>query len=405
MYTMTIGNRLNANRRTFFDPRTDEYTLLNPAMDREDGKLATLSFTIFPGHPEYGNFSVRNCVINVYLDGVFLIPFRPIKSRHTFKGGIEYTCEELAGVMNDVFQRPIAIPVSMGSGVYRRMSTITSQAKMLHDSEWDIQYGNISNSLMYLGGDENWTNGDYTPTWDLLMKSTVSEFETGHIVPRYELPNKIIIDYLDDDDLPEAEQSIEFGENLADLFIETGSDEFFNRLVPLGKDVKTTSEERRAGLPTKLPLTIMNASDNPGSIDYIDDEASIAQYGVITKTQRWEDIGNANELYHKGVDYLAEHQQHLTKGVTLTAIDLRDTGADIAAFRWMTKILVHSDLHGVNERFPLTKQHVPLGAPDGTKIQIGDTSQTLTDMSENATIRANRRYEGLDTRVFNIENP
>lgn len=107
MYTMTMRNpgANGYNDQPFlklYDPTLTEYGLEAPEMQLEANMIGGLTFTIYDWNPRFNDLQLRKTAIYLYRDGVLRMAFRPIKRRLTFQGGVEYTCEELTGLLNDV---------------------------------------------------------------------------------------------------------------------------------------------------------------------------------------------------------------------------------------------------------------------------------------------------------------
>ena len=249
------------------------------------------------------------------------------------------------------------------------------------------------------GAEMEFINDDYVGYWDLLQNKLVKELG-GYLIPRY-TDSGIYIDYLSEDNLPLSEQEIVFGKNLADLFIQNDAANTFSVLIPLGADV--VARDIHAGQAKNTPLTI--ATVEPNSHDYLENAYGLNMYGRREATHRWEDVTNATTLMALGQAYLDAHAAMLNDSVTLNAVDLRDTGADVQAMRWMTRVRVSDDLHQVNEIYPLTYKQTPLGAPSTSKIKIGYSRESLTDKISDNAATASRAYAGLNSRVFELENP
>lgn len=102
MYTMTVdGLKL-------YDPTVTEYALESPKLDLEANRFGTLSFVIYKTNPRYGSIQNMKSMIRLYRDNQIMMIFRPVASKLTFRGGIEYKCEELLACLNDVMRRPKA---------------------------------------------------------------------------------------------------------------------------------------------------------------------------------------------------------------------------------------------------------------------------------------------------------
>lgn len=113
MYTMTI------DKRPLYDPARTGYALEIPDGVFEANKIGTLTFTIYPEHPEYNSITPRVSVIRVYRDGDIYALYRPVRARRMLQGGMEYTCEEMTALLNDFMRRPAAFPVDPDHGSAR----------------------------------------------------------------------------------------------------------------------------------------------------------------------------------------------------------------------------------------------------------------------------------------------
>ena len=106
MYTMTMRNP-GANGYDgepvlkLYDPTLTEYGLEAPEMQLEANMIGGLTFTIYDWNPRFNDLQLRKTAIYLYRDGMLRMVFRPIKRRLTFHGGVEYTCEEMTGLLND----------------------------------------------------------------------------------------------------------------------------------------------------------------------------------------------------------------------------------------------------------------------------------------------------------------
>lgn len=113
MYTMTI------DKRPLYDPTRTGYALELPDGMFEANKIGTMTFTIYPDNPEYYSITLRVSTIRVYRDGDIYSVYRPVRARRMFKGGVEYTCEELTALLNDFLHRPAAFPTDPDHGSAR----------------------------------------------------------------------------------------------------------------------------------------------------------------------------------------------------------------------------------------------------------------------------------------------
>lgn len=102
-----MAYRWTIDGRPLYDETTRDLALEAPNLTMEGNKIGTLTFTIYPNHPEYDNIVLLKSVITVYRDdGLIVSKLRPAKKHLNFRGGIEWTCEELTALLNDIMRRP-----------------------------------------------------------------------------------------------------------------------------------------------------------------------------------------------------------------------------------------------------------------------------------------------------------
>ena len=473
--------RLRINGNMLFDPDYEDYTIENGTLKMSANKLATLTFTIYPNNPQYNQIQKLLDVITVYRDNAIIAAVRPVKTKLNFRGGLEYTCEDVLARLNDLLRRPgtvqgktqaeylealieaynaqytaqvlptpFTVPVRYGQrnnnvramqaalvkigyklpryGVdgYFKDETLSAVKAFQTDhkndvtpalvvdgvfdtEEYNILMGiltpdpvTVSPVIFEFGSaphstsnTANYVNDEYIGYWDLMQKHLVEEYG-GYIMPVYSIDSetgklKCTIHYTDDEHLTASEQEIIFGDNLADLFVESDSEETFSVLIPLGKD---TAKNR--------PLTI--ASVNSGN-DYLESEIGLGLYGRRERTYRWDDVTSAATLKTKGEEYLAENAVKLKEKITLSAIDLRYAGADIDYLDFLTMVHVASDNHDVDEDYPITEMQISLNSPTASKLTIGAETLTFTDRMIFNVRGASDENRRINARLFDLEHP
>ena len=366
MYTMTH------NGNVLFDPRDSARLLEAPVLSREVNKLATMDFTIYPGNPEFDAIQERTSRLNVYRDGALVTRLRPVYRKNTFAGGVTWRCEELAATLDDVLHRPDWFKGTISAYLARMIDAYND----LVPAAMAVTLGNVRYKASQK---DTFVNDDYEGFWEGMVSHVVDVYG-GYLVPRYE-ENAIYIDYLSDEHLPQSGQSIRFGENMADMFLETESGDVFSVLIPLGPDEDVSNPKE--GQARQRPMTI--SSVNNGK-DYLESAAGIALYGRREKTQQWKSATSASDLKSKGQAFLNENAVKLKRSVTLSAIDLHYLDADTSAIDWMTRLSVYSEAHGVDDTYTVTRLDLQLGEPEPIKIQLGEPKIVLTDrLPKNST--------------------
>lgn len=375
----TIIHALWQARESFMDTRPlfvpQGPYVSQPILHMEANRFTTLEFTIYPDHPEYDRIELRLSEIRVYRDDTLMVALRPVRRKKAFNGGITYTCEEYAACMDDKLQRPTEAKFkdTDGHNAVSEFIQYVAGSSASAGTSRPIIVGNIwiqSNETI------NYINNDYVGTWETLQSWLVNKYG-GYIVPRYvqvENSIEIYIDYLDDAHLPLCGQYIEFGKNMADMFVESDSSDMFNVLIPLGKDLKLS--DTSDGQPIYWPLTIEDVNEGK---DYLENTASVALYGRREKVQKWEDIESASELKKIAKQYLDTANTGLQTSVTLSAADLHILNVDIDAFSCMQRVYIYSPLYGIQTIYTVTAMQLPLGEPKLLSMTLGDTKDVMTD--------------------------
>ena len=385
--------RLKLDGGWLFNPDYPDYSIEKGSIDFEANKLATLRFTIYDSNPVYGEIKKLTSIITVYRDNEIIGVCRPMLSKLNFNGGVDYTCEDILARLNDVKKRPGYFTGTDGQYLQSLMNEFNT---MIGQTDVIFELGRTPHS----GSDATleFFNDEYTGFWDLMQKNVIEQYG-GYLRPVYS-DGKVIIEYVGAEDLYTCGQTIRFGENLDSLFIETDSNETFSVLIPLGKDV--TNPSAHGKMSKNTPLTI--ASVNSG-LDYLVSEDGLAIYGRREHVERWNDIANATELKAKAEEYLRDNAITLSKKITLSAIDLRYAGVNVEYLGFLTNVLTQSKKHDLEAVYPLTKMSLSLNSPVASKIQLGDTQNTLTDQMSHNIDAMNGMYSSLNGRVFDLENP
>lgn len=395
--------RLKLDDGWLFNADLPDYAIEKGTLTLEANKLGTLKFTVYDTNPAYQSIRKLTSLITVYRDSEIIWLGRPIKSKLNFKGGVEYTCEDILAKLNDIKRRPSYSKTTEGLYIQELMTDYNTRAGTAPEMVTDARKVRIvMGSTPHSGDDANleFFNDDYIGYWDL-MQTKVIETYGGYIKPTYSA-GKVTIDYVGDEDLLESGQSIQFGENLDSLFVETDGNETFSVLIPLGADVSNPSAQGEMSKNT--PLTIKGDSRSGGK-DYIESAEGIEIYGRRETTMVWDDISTASALYDKGLEYLTENAIKLAEKITLTAIDLRYAGVNVEYQDFLKRVLVVSKKHSLTKEYPLRKMTISLNTPTASKIELGDEQNTLTDMMLANAANANGGYSKLSARVFSLENP
>jgi hypothetical protein len=118
--------------------------------------------------------------------------------------------------------------------------------------------------------------------------------------------------------------------------------------------------------------------------------SAVAEYGFIiapVKETTWDDVTDANNLLTKSVNFLATDGIMLSETVETTAADQHFSDEQVQSFRIYRNVKVRSDPHGHNGIYKLSKLGLDLQNSQNTKIAVGSTKRTLTDINTDTTQR------------------
>lgn len=406
MYTIMLDGS------TFYDPRLEEYSIEAPIIEREANRIGTLTFTIYPDHPRYADLSLFSSLLRIYRDGTLYIVMRPIKRTRKMFDGVEYECEEMFGVLRDTVYRPDAYGTvdNMFDRLYTMLLNHLAEASTAYAfSRATVVCTRAFDDQIEEEG-EKFAINDYKPHFDLMMDTSVDKYG-GYLFAEY-LDNNMVLHYQTEDELPQGTQQVTFGENMKDLFIESGGEGFFTRVIPLGKDKETSQSYQNRGGSKNIPQDIVGQTVQTGptsysdSVDYIPDwEYELATGVIIEHVERWEKIGKKKTLYNRGLAYLNEHKLRFSQSVRLTGIDLHDLDLTIDAFDFLTRVYAYSAIHGIGAYYLVRKMELHLAAPEQSEIEIGTEEPNLTDLTTATAARSNGLIGDLSSRVFGLENP
>lgn len=370
MYTLTH------NGNALFDPRLDGYPIQKPKMVQEANRIGSVTFTIFPGHPEYNQIDLLTSVVSVYRDGTLVMQARPVYRKRKMRGGIEYKCEELLARLNDFCCRPFSRTESISNFIDYVLASYNARVA----SSEQITKGNV-----YVTGDTmEYTQNQCYGHFDTLVSMLV-ENHGGYLQARY-TTNGIYLDYLREQDLPLSGQTIQFGKNLADLFLETDAAEAFSVLVPQG----ATTQSQVNG--TTVVRYVDISSVNSG-MDYLESSTGIALFGRREAVEYWNDISDPAELKAKAQAFLDENAVKFAESVELSAADLHNMDVSIPAFQFLHRVKAESAFHDLSHIYPIEKLEIPIGDPEDADISLGKPLEPLSERIANEERQAKGSYD------------
>lgn len=358
--------RIHDEEYPLLEPPNDECILIDPVLRLKMGKAGAFTFDIASGHPYRHSVKPFETYIIVLRNGEPFWYGRVIDVSEDFYKTASVTCEGELAYLNDSI-----VPVYSHAGdieTYVRYMLDVHNANV--DDAKKIYCGSIevtdSNSYMVRASKQ------YPRVFDELTEKLVDVYG-GYLRTRHTADGKIYLDYVFVYGRPNS-QVLRLDENILDYESRKGG-EFYTRIIPIGDDVGEGENAK--------PLTI--ASVNGGKI-YLDNDALIAKFGVITGVKEWPDVTIANNLLAKGrAEVLA---QELPGAFGLKAVDLSLIDADADALQLGCTTTVISPFHELEAAYLLTAMNINFDEPERDEMLFGDMVTTYTGSSAQAQAEA-----------------
>ena len=386
--------QLKCDDYILYDPRDEDLIVENPKCKLEVNTVGEASFTIFATHPFYGHLKKMRSVFEILQDGQAIFRGRMTDDTVDFENAKTVDLEGVGAFFNDSVVRPFMFPenflddkdyiaaATSGNVVEFFLSWLIENHNSQVEEFQRFKLGNVTvvDPSNYISRSAT----DYANTWETLKSKLFDSGLGGYFCFRYEADGNYI-DYLSDFDLTNV-QRVRYGENLLDLKTESDASTSYSAVLPLGKKRK----EIDANTDDDSRLTIAELPDGDISEDvYKQGDLIISRsakeaYGLViapTKDTTWDDVTLATNLRSKGSEYLTTTASKLSNTIEISAVDLHFTDDEIAAFRIYRYIEVVSKPHGHEDRYRLTKLDIDILNPQDTKITLGDTTLSMTDIN------------------------
>jgi len=175
-------------------------------------------------------------------------------------------------------------------------------------------------------------------------------------------------DYLLDEDLPETNQTIEYGVNMLDFtFDEKKSSDLVNSVTAHGIETETHGW-----------WIFKKTSYNAISSTY-SDETSIEKYGLCSRHIYVDGKkSTTSSLNTAAQEEMKNYKQTPEPTMTVKAFDRRDAGEDVEKLGHLLRTHIISEPHSINLWMVCTKVKLPLDAPDNKEFTFGLTSAKLS---------------------------
>lgn len=363
----------------------DKYKLTGMSLELKDNSAGTLKFTMSKSNHGYDLLKRFSSIITVYRERKWLWSGRAIQEETNFNNDRVITCEGELNYLLDTIQPP-----SYGSYTVRGY---LEKLISIHNSKCE-SYKQFNVGLVTVTDPNNkisrYTN--YENTLKEMSDDLIDDLG-GHFKIRHESSSGVdvrYLDYIEDDTLPTAMQTIEFGKNLSDFAKNYSANNIATVIIPRGARLDT---ETIQGLDDYLTV----ASVNAGSIYVSAPQEVLDTYGRIEKVVDWDDITLPRNLLNKAQKYLLSEQwEDLI--IKISAVDLHYLNPDIESISLLDKVRCRSAYHGMDTEMTCTEIKIDLGNPNGVTYTLSKngTVNTLSASSSQANNELNKK---IDTRT------
>lgn len=368
--------QIKCDNNVLLDLRDDDLILSSPKLDLETNTCGNCSFTIHSNHPYYDRLQKMKSVFTVLEDGNTIFKGRMLTDSLDWNNSKKVELEGILAYFNDSIISPFNFPED-----WENDSNYSNSANVVefflnwiitqHNSQVQefqkFRLGNVTvtDPNNYISR----SSQDHITAWECLSKKLFDSSLGGYLCIRYEADGNYI-DYLSSFPLTNT-QTIEFGENLLNLTSDVTASETVSAVLPVGKDGITIETLSDGSLTSDLIKS--------GKVIY--SLSAVNTYGYICAVQKWDDVTNESNLQTKGMNWLAQQGVMLSNSINLNAVDLHYSDDQIASFRINRNVVVTSEPHNYHATYQLTKLSIDLLKPQNTKIKLGNSFSSLTDVN------------------------
>lgn len=366
-----------------YDIREKEFFVEDPTLSLEINKVGTLNLYIYPDHPYFDRLHKITSKIEAYRNGKTIFRGRIINDSQSIYNCKNIECESTLAFLNDTIAKP-----RIFQGTPQELFTFLIEnhnSQVSIDKQFKIGNITVTDSNDYIR--RSWDT--HTKTLELINTRCIDSLG-GYIIERYE-KDGTYLDWLADI-TKISNQTIEFGENLMDIFTNNDASNIFSVVVPLGANL-----EQDDG--TFKRLTIDSVNNN---IDYLVNNLALQKYGwIVAPLEKtiWDDVTLPENLKTKGEKFLTENCGLVSSTIELTALDLSSCDINIEEFFIYEKVNIYSKPHNFNASYLLKSIVIPFNRPQDINITLGETKTTITGIN----LGNKQEIDNIINRVGTIE--
>lgn len=381
MYQVYYGDMLVYDPRgaNCAEPGDTTYALTEGRLSLSVGSAGRLTMTLAAGHPAIEKITVRVGVVKVVeLIGstattVFL--GRVISDTLNLDNSRTYECEGRLACLNDTVGGPGGFP--QGQIVhsddyqnavrnqtipqFRLRQILTAHNSMAITADSQVLLGTVTVS----GGRMSRTWNGWETHLQRLMSDLPNSSLGGYLIMRYS-GDTAYLDYLADFTGVNA-QAVSFSQNLLDLTRSAHGADYFNSVLPVGKDGLTCAAAADGSYGDYYKTG--NLVTTPA--------AQQAGYGNVVRVVKWEDVETATELVSKAVAYLDAAVAAIDE-ITISAADLSGLDPSVEPFRIGKLLRIDNPPQGLRATVAVVGLDIDITGDVDVKLTLGSKGVSLT---------------------------
>lgn len=374
-----------------YDPRDDDLVIREPDVHLAVGEAGTVSFIIDPDHPYAAQVTRMKGAVELRAEGLPIFKGRVRKDTRAFDKSREIEVEGLLACLNDSVIPPFNFPedfltdpdyiaaAESGNVVEFFLGWVLTQHNAQVGPSQKILLGDVTvtdpNNYISRASSDHLTAVE-------VVRNKLEDTLGGYLLADYSGETTVLHYYAD---LPLTNiQSVEFGENLLDLVLETDTDDTYTAILPVGKDGLTIAD-----LPDG---EIHPGYFKKGAIIYSQEDEELYGGARITRMVEWKDVTVADNLQTKAYTELATNGVKQAQTITVKAVDLG--GVDnMARFVVGRYVELMSTPHGISATYPLMELEPNILDPGDTEITLGAKILTSSDLANHGQSQTQQQLD------------
>ena len=342
------------------------FVVFKPKLTLELSRSGSLTFLLPPTNPMYDSILKLKSIVTVFDGEEEIFRGRVLHDEKDFYNRKEVYCEGELAFLLDSMQRPYSFTGDIPDLFKKFIESHNEQVD--EEKRFIVGEVTVTDPNSYI----NRSNIHYGNTWDAITDQLIST-HGGYIRPRL-TDGKRYIDLVYDYGKANS-QVIEFGKNILDITEYITAENVFTVLIPLGEE-RSDKDGNSLGR-----LTIESVNDGK---DYIEDDAGIALFGRICRTQEWDDVTIASNLLSKGRAFL-DASIEMAVTLIMNAVDLHLVDVDTERIGLGDYVRVISAPHNLDRAFICSKIVLDMVNPENSEYTLGATYTTMTEKQVEGT--------------------